>query len=129
MKYADYPTILDNHIAAHPLIFGDGESVLTLLYESYEELQVCSSVQIKEDFHELYRLLNGVPLTELDRIINPVCTSAGIMRNPALSTVFRWASDWLRKFGNKHMDRLQNFGDGLFCHPHPSQVSPDRWDG
>ena len=74
MKYADYPTILDNHIAAHPLIFGDGESVLTLLYESYEELQVCSSVQIKEDFHELYRLLNGDPLTELDRIINPVCT-------------------------------------------------------
>ena len=74
MKYADYPTILDNHIAAHPLIFGDGESVLTLLYESYEELQGCSSVQIKEDFHELYRLLNGVPLTELDRIINPVCT-------------------------------------------------------
>ena len=74
MKYADYPTILDTHIAAPPLIFGDGESVLTLLYESYEELQVCSSVQIKEDFHELYRLLNGVPLTELDRIINPVCT-------------------------------------------------------
>ena len=73
MKYADYLNVLDNHIASHPLKLGDGESVLTLLYESYEELQGGSG-QIKEDFHELYRLLNGVPLTELDRIINPVCT-------------------------------------------------------
>ena len=74
MKYADYLAVLDKHIASRPLKLGDGKSVLTLLYESYEELQGCSSGQIKEDFHELYRLLNGVPLTELDRIINPVCT-------------------------------------------------------
>lgn len=74
MKYADYLAVLDKHIASHPLKLGDGESVLALLYESYEDLQGCSSGQIKEDFHELYRLLNGVPLIELDRIINPVCT-------------------------------------------------------
>lgn len=73
MKYADYLVALDRHIASNPLKLGDAESVLTLLYESYEELQGCSG-QIKEDFHELYRLLNGVPLTELDKIINPVCT-------------------------------------------------------
>ena len=73
MKYADYLTVLDNHIASHPLKLGDGESVLALLYESYEELQGCSR-QMKEDFHELYRLLDGIPLTELDRIINLVCT-------------------------------------------------------
>ena len=73
MKYADYLAVLDKYIASHPLKLGDGESVLTLLYESYEELQGCSG-RIKEDFHELYRLLNGVPLTELDKIINPVCT-------------------------------------------------------
>ena len=74
MKYEDYLAALDKHIASHPLKLGDGESVLALLYESYEELQGCSSGQIKEDFHELYRLLNDVTLTELDRIINPVCT-------------------------------------------------------
>ena len=73
MKYADYLTVLDNHIASHPLKLGDGESVLALLYESYEDLQGCNR-QIKGDFHELYRLLDGIPLTELDRIINPVCT-------------------------------------------------------
>ena len=65
---------MDKHIASHPLKLGDGESVLTLLYESYEDLQGCSSGQIKEDFHELYRLLNEMPSTELDKIINPVCT-------------------------------------------------------
>ena len=64
---------MDNHIASHPLKLGDGESVLALLYESYEDLQGCNR-QIKGDFHELYRLLDGIPLTELDRIINPVCT-------------------------------------------------------
>ena len=74
MKYEDYLAALEKHIAIQTLKLGDGESVLTLLYESYEELQGCSSVQIKEDFHELSRLLNGVPLTELDKIINSVCT-------------------------------------------------------
>ncbi len=74
MKYADYLAVLGKHIASHPLKLGGGESVLMLLYENYEELQGCSSGQIKEDFHERNRLLNGVPLTELDRIINPVCT-------------------------------------------------------
>ena len=39
MKYADYLAVLDKYIAFHPLKLGDGESVLTLLYESYEELQ------------------------------------------------------------------------------------------
>ena len=73
MKYADYLAVLDKYIASHPLKLGDGESVLTLLYESYEELQGCNR-KIKEDFHELYCLLDGIPLTELDRIINPVCT-------------------------------------------------------
>ena len=74
MKYADYLAALDKHIASHPLKLGDGESVLALLYESYEELQGCSSEQLKEDFHELYRLLNGIPLRDMDKIINPVCT-------------------------------------------------------
>ena len=74
MKYADYLAALDKHIASHPLKLGDGESVLALLYESYEDLQGCSSGRIKEDFHELYRLMNGMPLRDMDKIINPVCT-------------------------------------------------------
>ena len=30
--------------------------------------------QIKEDFHELYLLLNGMPPRDMDKIINPICT-------------------------------------------------------
>ena len=29
---------------------------------------------IKEDFNELYRLMNGMDLREMDKIIYPVCT-------------------------------------------------------
>ena len=52
MKYEDYLAALDKHIASHPLKLGDGESVLTLLYESYEELQGCNR-QIKEPLRSL----------------------------------------------------------------------------
>ena len=30
--------------------------------------------QMKEDFNELYRLMNGMELQEMDKIIYPVCT-------------------------------------------------------
>lgn len=29
---------------------------------------------IKEDFNELYRPMNGMPLRDMDKIIYPVCT-------------------------------------------------------
>jgi hypothetical protein len=29
---------------------------------------------IKEDFNELYRLKNGMPLRDMDKIFYPVCT-------------------------------------------------------
>lgn len=74
MKYADYFRTLDFYIQSHPLKLGDGESVLALLYESYNELQGFDNEQIKADFNELYRLMNGMPLREMDKIIYPVCT-------------------------------------------------------
>ena len=48
---------LKRHIAEHPPNFGDGESVLTMLYE----------------FNELYQQMNGMPLREMDNIVYPVC--------------------------------------------------------
>lgn len=54
--------------------FGDGESVLTLLYEAYSEVNRIDDSQIKADFNELYRLMNGMELREMDKIIYPVCT-------------------------------------------------------
>jgi hypothetical protein len=65
---------LKSHIEQHPPNFGDGESVLTMLYECHNENTPYDNEQIKEDFNELYRRMNGMPLQEVDRIIYPVCT-------------------------------------------------------
>ena len=54
--------------------FGDGESALTHLYEAYAECNKMDDGAIKEDFNELYRHMNGMPLREMDKIIYPVCT-------------------------------------------------------
>ena len=65
--------VLKEYIADHQPNFGDGESVLTLLYEAYSECNRLDDAQIKADFNELYQLMNGMELREMDRIIYPVC--------------------------------------------------------
>ena len=70
----DYFERLRTHIAENLPDFGDGESVLTLLYEAYAESNRMDDGTIKEDFNELYRLMNGMELQEMDKIIYPVCT-------------------------------------------------------
>ena len=69
-----YIESLKAHIKANPPNFGDGESVLTMLYECHNENNPYDNEQIKEDFNELYRQMNGMPLQEMDKIIYPVCT-------------------------------------------------------
>ena len=65
---------LRRDIAENPPEFGDGDSVLTLLYEAYAESNKMDDGTIKEDFNELYRQMNGMELREMDKIIYPVCT-------------------------------------------------------
>ena len=65
---------LRTHIAENPPDFGDGDSVLTLLYEAYAESNRMDNGTIKEDFNELYRQMNGMELREMDKIIYSVCT-------------------------------------------------------
>ena len=61
-------------IEEDPPDFGDGDSVLTLLYKAYAESNRMDDGTIKEDFNELYRQMNGMELREMDKIIYPVCT-------------------------------------------------------
>jgi len=65
---------LRSYIAENPPDFGDGESVITMLYEAYAESNRMDDGTIKEDFNELYRQMNGMELREMDKIIYPVCT-------------------------------------------------------
>lgn len=61
--------VLNQYVSDKRLNFGDGESVLTMLYEAYSECNRLDDTQIKEDFNELYRLMNGMELREMDKII------------------------------------------------------------
>ena len=58
---------------SHKPDFGDGESVLTLLYEAYSDNNRMDNAQIKADFKELYRRLEGMDLREMEQILDPVC--------------------------------------------------------
>ena len=65
--------VLNQYISENQPNFGDGESVLTMLYEAYSECNRLDDAQIKDDFHELYQLMNGMELRDMDKIIYPVC--------------------------------------------------------
>ena len=64
---------LEQQIADNPPNFGDADSVLGLLYECFNENNPYDNEQIKVDFEELYRQMNGMSLREMDRIVYPVC--------------------------------------------------------
>lgn len=52
----------------------NAESVLEVLFDAYNESSGFDNVVIKADFEELYRLMNGKSLKEIDEIIYAVCT-------------------------------------------------------
>lgn len=67
---------LENLLSAlekSPPNLGNADSVLTLLYEAYTELNNLDNAQIKADFHALYEAMNGKDLREMDQILDPVC--------------------------------------------------------
>ena len=73
MKMEEYFRALETCVASCKLNLGDGESILSVLYEAYSDANRIDDALIKADFGELYRLLNGMPLQEMDWIVNPVC--------------------------------------------------------
>ena len=64
---------IKQQIAEHLPDFGDSNSILTLLYEAYNEVNRLDDEQIRADFNVLYQAMNGMTLQEMDRIIYPVC--------------------------------------------------------
>lgn len=68
-----YIQALQEYAQSHKSDFGDGESVLTLLYEAYSDNNRMDNAQIKADFKELYRQLESKDLQEMDQILDSVC--------------------------------------------------------
>ena len=71
MKMNEYLTALQTHLAAQQ---STNQNLLDLLYDAYNDTTGMDNEEIKADFEELYRLVNGKPLKEIDEIIYAVCT-------------------------------------------------------
>ena len=72
MTALEFVSFLDRYIADKPPNFGDGDSVLTLLYEAYNDANNMDNDAIKTGFRVLYEAMNGMPLREMDTIVNHV---------------------------------------------------------
>ena len=66
--------VLRKSISERPPNFGNGDSVLAMLYEAYSDCNQMENAQIKAAFEELYHQMNGMELHEMDRILDPVCS-------------------------------------------------------
>ena len=75
MRMNELMTVLQTHLAAQQANYPDNaESVLEVLFDAYNESSGFDNAAIKADFAELYRLMNGKSLKEIDKIIYAVCT-------------------------------------------------------
>lgn len=68
-----YIQVLKEWALSDELNFGGADTVLGILYECYQENHPYDNEEIKADFKDLYRQMNGMPLREVDKIIYPVC--------------------------------------------------------
>ena len=66
--------VLSRYVSENQPNFGNGDSVLTMLYEAYSECNQMEDEQIKATFEDLYLQMNGMELHEMDRILDPVCS-------------------------------------------------------
>ena len=75
MKMNEFMTVLQIHLATQQPNYPDNaESILEVLFDAYNESSGFDNAAIKADFEELYQLMNGKPLKEIDKIIYAVCT-------------------------------------------------------
>ena len=66
--------VLNRYVSENQPNFGNGDSVLAMLYEAYSDCNQMEDAQIKAAFEELYCQMNGMELHEMDRILDPVCS-------------------------------------------------------
>ena len=75
MKMNEFMTALQAHLETQqPNYPNNAQSILEVLFDAYNESSGFDNATIKTDFEELYRLMHGKPLKEIDEIIYAVCT-------------------------------------------------------
>ena len=75
MRMDEFLTSLQSKLdTLQPNYPNNAESILEVLYNTYNEYSCFENEQIKTDFDELYQRMNGKSLQEMDEIIYAVCT-------------------------------------------------------
>ena len=75
MRMDEFMTALQSKVdTLQPTYPDNAESILEVLFDAYNESNGFDNAAIKADFEELYRIMNGKPLKEIDEIIYAVCT-------------------------------------------------------
>ena len=75
MRIDEFMKVLQTKLATQQPNYPDNaESILEVLFDTYNESSGFDNAAIKSDFEALYRLMNGKPLKEIDEIIYVVCT-------------------------------------------------------
>ena len=74
MRMEEFMTALQSKLdALQPNYPDNAESILEVLFDAYNESSGFDNIATKADFAELYQLMNGKPLKEIDEIIYAVC--------------------------------------------------------
>ena len=74
MRMAEFMTSLQSKLdTLQPNYPDNAESILAVLFDTYIESSGFDNATIKADFEELYQLMHGKPLKEIDEIIYAVC--------------------------------------------------------
>lgn len=68
-----YIQALRKYALSHDPSYTSGESILGMLYECHNENCPYDNDEIKTDFNELYRQMNGMKIRDMDKVIYPVC--------------------------------------------------------
>ena len=75
MRMDEFMNALQIQLATQQPNYPDNaQSILEVLFDAYNESSGFDNAAIRADFEELYRLMNGKPLKEIDKIIYAVCT-------------------------------------------------------
>ena len=70
----EYIEILKRHVAENPPNYGsNAHSILEMLFCYYHECNNTDTDAVKAAFEDLYQRMHGMPLREMDRIVDAVC--------------------------------------------------------
>ena len=71
----EYIEALKRYVAENPPNYGsDAQSILEMLFTYYPECNTTDTDAMKAAFEDLYQRMHGMPLREMDRIVDAVCT-------------------------------------------------------